>query len=260
MQGTQLNIDKSGLGGNNPLGGLMQARSPNTLFGGLGKMIQSGDSSPQPVLRQSSKRRTGVPIKTLVAKSIVPLTNKTTPDSGTESIKEEKVKTEPESPFKKAMRIVEEERKTREAKDLQDARDTDNPFRKAMRIVQEEKEEKEMLEKERNYQNETPYAKAMRIIREEKEAKVAAEAKEADVRDGEIFKSKVINTSARPKSPRSSPNNNLRKSNTHGPPTFTINNADSNETNIEPDGSKAQRSNGLKRSQTVEIRNLKNLT
>jgi hypothetical protein len=96
-----------------------------------------------------------------------------------------------------------------------------------------------MLEKERKNQNETPFAKAMRIIREEKEAKVAAEAREADVRDGGIFKSKVINTSARPKSPRSNPKDNLRKSNTHGLPTITIKNADSNETNIEPDGSKA---------------------
>jgi hypothetical protein len=260
MHGTQLNIDKSGLGGNNPLGGLMQARSPTTLFGGLGKMIQSGNNSSQPVLRQSSKGRSGVPIKTLVAKSIMPVANKTTPDSGTDSIKEEKVKMEPESPFKKAMRIVEEERKTREAKDLQDARETDSPFRKAMRIVQEEKEEKEMLEKERKNQTETPFAKAMRIIREEKEAKVAAEAREADVRDGEIFKSKVINTSARPKSPRSNPKDNLRKSNTQGLSNIIIKNADSNETNIEPDGSKAQRSTALKRSQTVGIRNLKNLT
>jgi hypothetical protein len=182
--GAQLNIDKSGPGGNNPLGSLMQARSPKTLFGGVGKMIQSGNHSSQPVPSKSFKRRSGGRSKSLVAKNIMPVANKKTPDSGMESIKEEKVKTEPESPFKKAIRIVQEERKTREAMDLQDARETDNPFRKAMRIAQEEKEEKEMLEKERNYQNETPFAKVMRMIREEKEAKLAAEAKEADVRDG----------------------------------------------------------------------------
>ncbi len=77
----------------------------------------------------------------------------------------------------------------------------------------------------------------MRIVREENEAKVAAEAREADIGDGEIFKSKVINTSAQPKSPLTNPRDNSRKSNTHESPLVTLKKSGSSEINIEPDGS-----------------------
>lgn len=256
--GTQLITDKSGPGVNNPLGGLMQSRSPNTLFGGVTKMIQTGNHSAGPVPKKSRKS-SGGRSKSLVAKNIMSQTNKTSPDSGKESIKKEEIKKEPvESPFRKAMRVVGEERKAKEAKELEDQREIANPFRKAIRLAREQAEEKKRLKDERKYQNETLFAKAIRLVREEKEAKVAAEAREADIKDTEIYKSKVITTSAKPKSPQTTANNNLRKSHTHGCPPFPNKKTDFKDTGIENDEAKAQRANAFQRSHTHDPKNLKN--